>query len=494
MKKFLVFITALVVLVTTWYYYDEIKVYFKEIKIPKVIKMGNYNGKDLEWYVLEQGVDTYTLLLTTAVKKFDAYTYSRRGWVDSDIRVWLNEEFLNEAFTEEQQALLEYKKFTGDKADTYDRVYFFDMGYMIDSIPRNYRDCKYDDKYVNWYYEQNLYMARDGKSKYLFNGKNEEMYVRPVIRVNYAQNEQKNYTNVIDKNSLMLQYRLTEAQYNEYSKVVSIIQERTNSRFQRIEEAYNWVFDNYDEIIKEKDSYIVLGFLLTKLGIKNNVVEGEVYDNRYGNMPHGWNELQIDYEGDWGRKYYLDVMCDVASTRRDKKKPAYKYNYTTGLGSYHTSPCSYISLLKELNYNEKFGNFKIAHSANEGLKYQGMDNGLEKYYLNGNVICNDMWGLVFVDGITGTVINHYQNFLTPETNYSTIAKFYYKFMYEGQEYVIRLEHTGVSSNEYIFECTPGYKNLLIYNAYYDYRDRFRITNIFDEDWYAGADGEWYFVR
>ena len=70
-----------------------------------VRKNGNYYySSPVEWIVLDDDCDSYTLISKKILGKkvFDS-KLRRRGWHDSEIRTWCNGTFFNLAFTESEQ-------------------------------------------------------------------------------------------------------------------------------------------------------------------------------------------------------------------------------------------------------------------------------------------------------------------------------------------------------------------------------------------------------
>ena len=71
----------------------------------KTITFGSYKGEDIEWVILENG-DQGTLLLSKYVIDYRPYecTDVMKSWQTAVLRTWLNEDFFEEAFTEEEKA------------------------------------------------------------------------------------------------------------------------------------------------------------------------------------------------------------------------------------------------------------------------------------------------------------------------------------------------------------------------------------------------------
>lgn len=86
-------------------------------------KFGKYNGKEIEWEVKREEHGRY-LLLSKYVLKLGAYTKSGYGssWGESYLREWLNNDFLNEAFSSSHIALIADSVLVEYNSKTYDSV------------------------------------------------------------------------------------------------------------------------------------------------------------------------------------------------------------------------------------------------------------------------------------------------------------------------------------------------------------------------------------
>lgn len=70
-----------------------------------VITFGTYNNEPIEWMVLDKDGDNYLLLTKYAVEPMTYYAGDDANdqWEYSDIRAWLNNDFINIAFTDEER-------------------------------------------------------------------------------------------------------------------------------------------------------------------------------------------------------------------------------------------------------------------------------------------------------------------------------------------------------------------------------------------------------
>lgn len=100
------------------------------------VVFGSYEGCN-EWIVLDKDGDRVLLLSKYAIKEgqyHDKWSYT--SWENCTLRKWLNNDYIDEAFSEEEQELLidtkvDNKKDTGsnedDGNDTIDKVYILSM-------------------------------------------------------------------------------------------------------------------------------------------------------------------------------------------------------------------------------------------------------------------------------------------------------------------------------------------------------------------------------
>ena len=88
----------------------------------ETVTFGSYHGEDIEWLVLEKGSEG-TLLLSKYVLDYQTYDDPDdpcKSWMTSRLDPWLNEEFFNEAFSEEEQAKILWKEIP---ITDYDKAY-----------------------------------------------------------------------------------------------------------------------------------------------------------------------------------------------------------------------------------------------------------------------------------------------------------------------------------------------------------------------------------
>jgi len=101
-----------------------------------IVSFGNYNG-NTEWIVVKNSGDSLLLLSKNIIEK-KAYNdeYVNITWGESSIRKWLNGEYLNSAFSEEERAkILESLVINSDNPDhgtrggasTEDRIFLLSL-------------------------------------------------------------------------------------------------------------------------------------------------------------------------------------------------------------------------------------------------------------------------------------------------------------------------------------------------------------------------------
>lgn len=113
----------------------EAAVPLNEAKIGDIVKFGKYEqndntsdgAEDIEWYVLDKGEAGLTLISKDAIQnKLFCSENSKTSWVNSDLRKWLNEEFVNEAFSSNEIGMLRNRD-----NDNSDGVHSLDFVYVL---------------------------------------------------------------------------------------------------------------------------------------------------------------------------------------------------------------------------------------------------------------------------------------------------------------------------------------------------------------------------
>ncbi len=170
----------------------------------EIVMYGNYDGDPIEWIVLESDGNT-SLLISKYILDIKAYNdpivAQARTWEWSSLRKWLNNDFLIEAFSQEEQAaiqIINVQDYFGRStpADiTQDKVFLLSYEQAWHYFPTNSERAaktKQSKSYSWWLindaqvstYRINLYkmlVAKNGEDGYI--RLNEKGGVRPCIRV-----------------------------------------------------------------------------------------------------------------------------------------------------------------------------------------------------------------------------------------------------------------------------------------------------------------------
>ncbi|GEM_PF-4567535 len=108
----------------------------------KIVKFGNYGGENIEWYMLDESENNVLLLSKYIIdyKPFndDGHVIAKdTDWENSSLRSWLNNEFIDEAFTNQEQAYLICTNVQDYKSDqklgniVEDRVFLFSREQLL---------------------------------------------------------------------------------------------------------------------------------------------------------------------------------------------------------------------------------------------------------------------------------------------------------------------------------------------------------------------------
>ena len=145
------------------------------VKLGKYEQDGNIqNGEEeIVWYVLSKEGKRLVLLSKDVLetKKFNEKN-EPTTWAESDIRKWLNSEFLDKAFSEEERAMLFDKDLPND-----DGVHSFDYAYLLS------KDEAYSHFGIGTEILQNDYESYQKKCEYLLNNVDERIYAKPSAYV-----------------------------------------------------------------------------------------------------------------------------------------------------------------------------------------------------------------------------------------------------------------------------------------------------------------------
>ncbi len=173
MKKiasFLIFFSTIISLLAPACYADN------SFEIGDIVGFGRYeqdnskkNGaENIEWIVLNKDGD-FIFLISRYILDQHRYhdTFTATSWDRCDLREWLNNDFLDTAFTEEEQAIIanNYIENDGKSEDTYDKVFLLSVEEALDYFetdkerraePTEYAlkkgvYCAYDKPYGWWW-------------------------------------------------------------------------------------------------------------------------------------------------------------------------------------------------------------------------------------------------------------------------------------------------------------------------------------------------------
>ena len=115
----------------------------------RIIKFGKWNDQDLEWEVLKENKFELLVICRTAIvkRRFNGNS-SYNGWIKSELRNFLQEEFYKKAFSiEEKQRIINTK--LSDVEDSKDNVFILSRKEVEtlltdgDDYEENGSDCSY---------------------------------------------------------------------------------------------------------------------------------------------------------------------------------------------------------------------------------------------------------------------------------------------------------------------------------------------------------------
>jgi len=103
----------------------DYKILMEKHRPGKKIKFGRYKGKEIEWIVLQRNIGSALLISADVVDcgPFNVFDKYYCEWYRCDLRKWLNETFLNLAFTNSEQEKICYHRVYDDQIFSNDKVY-----------------------------------------------------------------------------------------------------------------------------------------------------------------------------------------------------------------------------------------------------------------------------------------------------------------------------------------------------------------------------------
>lgn len=196
--------------------------YISEKKVGDTVKFGKYKIKTnlgrepIEWIVLEKNEEIHSMLLLSkyALDRQIYYKpYVTTGWFRATLRKWLNNEFYNLAFDDEEKNFIREKVISNDKnpiyetwitEDTKDRVFVLSYNELNKYVSKDLLKCKAsryakdlgvytENSYCDWWLrtpgDKNsnvMYVSSDGEIN--FRGDfctTDDFGVRPAIYIRY---------------------------------------------------------------------------------------------------------------------------------------------------------------------------------------------------------------------------------------------------------------------------------------------------------------------
>ena len=153
----------------------------------RVITLGTWRNKPIEWIVLKEEKGLTLVFCKGAVNRMDCSWNGTSGtWKYLNIRIWLNNDFFNNAFTDEEKKKI-VNSFLKDPESTKDDVFLLsydEANNLMTPVEREYGE--------NWYLRtphNSGYM----KSIYYFNGyftyNSASLPIRPAMYIKEKIND-----------------------------------------------------------------------------------------------------------------------------------------------------------------------------------------------------------------------------------------------------------------------------------------------------------------
>ena len=142
---------------------DKKESLFGDVEVGDCIKFGNYNNSDIEWLVLEK---TDSRVLVVSKNAVHSQAYNDRNayitWETCALRLWLNDYFINSAFSDEEREMIPTVTVTADpnpKHDTdpgnntEDRVFLLSIKEVNEYFASDVERICYDAEgfYCSWW-------------------------------------------------------------------------------------------------------------------------------------------------------------------------------------------------------------------------------------------------------------------------------------------------------------------------------------------------------
>lgn len=175
------------------------------LKAGNVISFGKYQNKTLDWQVLETDGNTALVILDGILcnRPYNEVRSKFLTWENSTLRRWLNNDFFNEAFSEEQRALIQTTHVDNSSAqhrdtngpiasepDTEDKVYLLSWKEVFVYYPtQESRICQKSHWWTRSpgeFPQAALAVASDGYMEYGNDSSSNENGIRPVMRIDLS--------------------------------------------------------------------------------------------------------------------------------------------------------------------------------------------------------------------------------------------------------------------------------------------------------------------
>lgn len=120
---------------------DSAKKAIKNANVGDTIQYGKYQNEDIEWIVIDK-TDSSATLISKKIVACQPFDFTDRyddekyfNWSTCSLRKWLNNDFINETFSEEQQSIItetelktvNYSGSTETAAKTSDKIYILSL-------------------------------------------------------------------------------------------------------------------------------------------------------------------------------------------------------------------------------------------------------------------------------------------------------------------------------------------------------------------------------
>ncbi len=257
----------------------------------KTLVWGEYDGKEMEWVILDEDENEFFLVSRYAIdnKHFNESVGMTKDvlWEKSFIRGWLNDEFYNKAFNEYQKEMIvessnrtqdaqEYKKSWGvsGSQSTKEKVFLLSIqeveGYLKGTQYLTCESTDDSDESIDWWLRSpgenaEKTMCVDEKGKASQNEKTSKCYVRPAIRLkkylsfgayeqdNNPDNGKESIDWVVLKNEgnkvfVVSRYVLDFRYYNDKEDYFTYIWNRSSIRQWLNDDFYNSAFSASEQI------------------------------------------------------------------------------------------------------------------------------------------------------------------------------------------------------------------------------------------------------